>query len=1223
MADLKFLGINIPTITTQRQANPTSDALLMSTYRPSGGSTPFTISPVLAIGPGGTLFDLQDGAANSILDISNVAGTFVGTFDGDWILSGDLEVQGAVNLSGGPHIINSSVVLGGDSSDTTTLARGWSDNSTDFSYSAGLILDPSDTPSFGSNGTAHILIGTGTGDPDATGFPAPQGSLLLNLDGSLWMKTGALATDWDKFITTVGAAPVIDLQDAYDQGQSIDTSALDTALSIAHTDGTGTHNLLELNKSPSSSVGGSGLSVTMGASSTGFGLSVNSSGSGAASDLTQSGSATNISTWRSGAGASNERMTISRTGVLTVNSAPTSDSGVGGAPVASSPILLSSSAGGIPNLSIITTVSDPGAGTGIQANAGSFAFASNGTAWIKTGAPATDWSQVPTSVVAASDLNTVITSAPTDNEADVPSSDPLIFNDGGVAGFDLLSLNRTATGSGNALNIIMGGSTTGPAIDLTIPSSSVALSVADGTSSLNLTSTSLLGLNGTDILLSGGSSTSSDGGSLTVQGGDTTFASSTAGSLILQAGDATGGSSTGGDTVIRAGTGTSTNGDIQIGQSDTASITVGTSSIPTTLFHTEVVGASGNPSVQLNATGAVTAGSYAVGVYDDPSWTTIGGSAVDDLQSILDTIDSAIASVGGGGTTDADLIVFDPDGDITSTNVQDALVEVRDDTDTKLSSKVDTSTQIIAGAGLTGGGTLSTDRTLNVIANADGSIAVNANDIQVGILASDSQHGTRGGGTQHAVATTGAAGFMSAADKTAHDANVSKLSGIESGADVTDTANVTSAGALMRTGGTMTGNITFSGAQTFDGRDLSVDGSKLDSIETGADVTDTANVTAAGALMLTGGTMTGNITFSGAQTFDGRDLSVDGSKLDTIEPGADVTDTANVTTAGALMRTGGTMTGDIVFNSGQEFPGTETALTVVSVSGTSDTIDDTTRATYRTYTANDDGPDVDITVDSGTAGDWCYLHIQGTAGYDLVDGSGVTATTLDGGTNLKVTSITEDVVWKVVWETSTRVWAIQVSPDDSKIEYITVVNGQSPLEGGETTIQATSIYISGTGVAVTNPLGGGIAQVVITDTDTTDADSLVFDPDGDITSTDVQAAIVEVRDDTDIKLASKAPAFGLTKTVSDPTYTLTDADNGYLIRFTHPSGCDISVNTGLTPGCTVECFRETSAIIQIAGSSTATPYAVGSYTGSGPVEQYGSMIIRYLSATEFTVYGDL
>lgn len=43
----------------------------------------------------------------------------------------------------------------------------------------------------------------------------------------------------------------------------------------------------------------------------------------------------------------------------------------------------------------------------------------------------------------------------------------------------------------------------------------------------------------------------------------------------------------------------------------------------------------------------------------------------------------------------------------------------------------------------------------------------------------------------------------------------------------------------------------------------------------------------------------GNITLTG--TVDGRDLSVDGAKLDGIEAGADVTDTANVTAAGALM----------------------------------------------------------------------------------------------------------------------------------------------------------------------------------------------------------------------------------------------------------------------------------------------------------------------------------
>lgn len=43
------------------------------------------------------------------------------------------------------------------------------------------------------------------------------------------------------------------------------------------------------------------------------------------------------------------------------------------------------------------------------------------------------------------------------------------------------------------------------------------------------------------------------------------------------------------------------------------------------------------------------------------------------------------------------------------------------------------------------------------------------------------------------------------------------------------------------------GNITTSG--TVDGRDIATDGTKLDGIETGADVTDTTNVTAAGALM--------------------------------------------------------------------------------------------------------------------------------------------------------------------------------------------------------------------------------------------------------------------------------------------------------------------------------------------------------------------------------------
>lgn len=136
----------------------------------------------------------------------------------------------------------------------------------------------------------------------------------------------------------------------------------------------------------------------------------------------------------------------------------------------------------------------------------------------------------------------------------------------------------------------------------------------------------------------------------------------------------------------------------------------------------------------------------------------------------------------------------------------------------------------------------------------------------------------------------------------------------------TTTANA----ALPKAGGQMTGNITMSGAQTVDGRDLSADGSKLDGIEANADVTDAVNVQAAGALMdsevtnlaqvkafdssdyataaqgtkadnalpKAGGTMTGNIVMSGAQTVDGRDLSVDGAKLDNIEANATADQTA-------------------------------------------------------------------------------------------------------------------------------------------------------------------------------------------------------------------------------------------------------------------------------------------------------------------------------------------
>lgn len=101
---------------------------------------------------------------------------------------------------------------------------------------------------------------------------------------------------------------------------------------------------------------------------------------------------------------------------------------------------------------------------------------------------------------------------------------------------------------------------------------------------------------------------------------------------------------------------------------------------------------------------------------------------------------------------------------------------------------------LTAGAGLTGGGNLTADRTFDVVANADGSIVVNANDVQVGVLASDAQHGIRGGGTQHATVTTSTNGFMSAADKTTFDGMGTYQSASSTGTSLTSgaPANVTS-----------------------------------------------------------------------------------------------------------------------------------------------------------------------------------------------------------------------------------------------------------------------------------------------------------------------------------------------------------------------------------------------------------------------------------------------
>jgi len=101
--------------------------------------------------------------------------------------------------------------------------------------------------------------------------------------------------------------------------------------------------------------------------------------------------------------------------------------------------------------------------------------------------------------------------------------------------------------------------------------------------------------------------------------------------------------------------------------------------------------------------------------------------------------------------------------------------------------------------------------------------------------------------TTYSVATGSSDGLMSSA-------HYSKLEEIEADADVTDTANVTAAGALMDSELTdLAGvkGVTISTLQVKPSEGAFADGdkTKLDAIEASADVTDATNVTAAGALM--------------------------------------------------------------------------------------------------------------------------------------------------------------------------------------------------------------------------------------------------------------------------------------------------------------------------------------------------------------------------------------
>ena len=300
----------------------------------------------------------------------------------------------------------------------------------------------------------------------------------------------------------------------------------------------------------------------------------------------------------------------------------------------------------------------------------------------------------------------------------------------------------------------------------------------------------------------------------------------------------------------------------------------------------------------------------------DATNVTAAGALMDSELAEIATV-KALTKAGISGSLSANALAALGAGLVSSSAQVSALGGVQDSTIT-----------ITAGNGLSGGGSF----TVNTGSNGSISLAVGVDDSTIELsgdavrvkdsgitlakqanMAADRIQGRANG------AGTGAPQALTAAQ-------VRTIINVEDGADVTDTSNVTSAGALMDseveslelvktlTAAGITGS--FGAASASFSTRVTANDAKL--------TANTSNVTSAGALMdsevtnlafvkgLASGISEGNVFVAAADVADNDFLRVDGTSVEGlsasevvtalgIEASADVTDTANVRSAGALM----------------------------------------------------------------------------------------------------------------------------------------------------------------------------------------------------------------------------------------------------------------------------------------------------------------------------------
>ena len=326
----------------------------------------------------------------------------------------------------------------------------------------------------------------------------------------------------------------------------------------------------------------------------------------------------------------------------------------------------------------------------------------------------------------------------------------------------------------------------------------------------------------------------------------------------------------------------------------------------------------------------------------DTANVTSAGALMDSELAEIGTV-KALTKAGISGSLSANALAGLGAGLVSSSAQVSALGGVQDSTIT-----------ITAGNGLSGGGSF----TVNTGSNGTISLAVGVDDSTIE-LNSDALRIKDSGVTLAKQANMAADriqgranGAGAGAPQALTAAQVRTIISVEEDADVTDTTNVTAAGALMDSEvgdlalvkGLSKAGISgsFGAASASFSTRVTANDAKL--------TANTSNVTTAGALMdsevtnlsfvksLASGISEGNVFVAAADVADNDFLRVDGTSVEGlsaaqvvtalgIEASADVTDTANVTAAGALMDSelanlsavkaidqGLTTTSDVAFN---------------------------------------------------------------------------------------------------------------------------------------------------------------------------------------------------------------------------------------------------------------------------------------------------------------------